>query len=314
MRVLEAIGTVSVVIPAYNAAATLPGAVDSIGTSPDVLEVLVIDDGSTDETAAVAADSANVSCLHQANSGPSVARNTGIAAARGRWIAFLDADDRWLPGKLEAQLRVARQRPDAVIVAGDWVRDDSGLGPCPPVTGELPVAVHDYADVLVLNRFQTSTVLARTDVLRSLGGFRPELDGAEDWDMWLRCATVGPLVRIRAPVVRYRDQAGGYSKDLRRLYRTMLVMLDREQAAARLSRHSLATILAWHHLRFAVAFELAGQRSDAAAALRNLHAAGLTSYVPGAVLRYLGPFLLSRLARRRRFARTKVFPLTSTIT
>ncbi len=298
------LGSVSVVVPAYNAAATLPGAVASVTGDPLVRELLVVDDGSTDATAEVAAALPGVTLLRRANGGPSAARNTGIEAAAGEWVAFLDADDRWLPGKLDAQLRAASEHPEAVLVATDWVREGEPVGPG-QTRWPLPVEVHGYEDLLVMNRFQTSTVLARTAVLRELGGFLPELDGAEDWDMWLRCAAQGPIVRIAAPLVVYRDEASGYSKDLHRLYRTMLVMLDREQARGRLPRRQLATIRAWHHLRFAVAFGIQRDWGSAASVVTDLPAAGVAGRAPAAATRYLTPFLLSRLRRRTRAARSQ---------
>lgn len=286
--------TVSVVVPAYNAAGILPAALASLAGQAAVHEVLVVDDGSTDDTAAVAAEHPGVRVLRQDNAGPSAARNRGIEEATGDWIGFLDADDRWLPGKLAAQLAAADRHPEAVLVAGDWVRS----GPGQPVPVTAPDSPIGYLDLLLLNRFQTSTVLARTEVLRRLGGFDPALDGAEDWDMWLRCARTGLVLKLDAPVVVYTDSPGGYSKDLQRLYERMLVMLERERSLAPLPPRTVARILAWHHERFAVGFALDGDRPRAVRALRDLRTRGLAAAAPAAAARYLAPFLWGRVRRR----------------
>lgn len=300
---------VSAVLPAFQGASTLRAALDSVlGQRPAPDEVLVVDDGSTDRTAEIAAELAaadpRVRLHRQPNAGPSAARNAGVALATGPWIAFCDADDEWLPGKLALQLRVAEAHPAAALIAGDWLR--TAASPPPTAAPAPPVSVLDYRQVLVLNRFQTSTVLVRKQLLEAAGGFLPELDGAEDWDMWLRCARLGPLVKIDAPLVVYRDEPTGYSKDLHRLYLAMLDMLDRESdrlfadgAPRVLTPSQFRQLRAWHHLRFAVGFALAGDRAGARGALADLARSPARVSAAGAALRYLAPFLARRLTSRR---------------
>ena len=290
---------VSVVVPAYNAARTLARTIESVATQvPPPLEIIVVDDGSTDDTLAVARALAGVRVIEQANGGPSAARNAGLFTASGDWVAFADADDVWLPGKLALQERCVRRIPEAVLVAGDWVR--TAISSCP---GRARVRLYGYPDLLTMNRFQTSTVLVRRDVATALTGFDTALDGAEDWDMWLRCSRVGPIAKLEAPVVVYRDEPSGYSKDLRRVYTTMLTMLDRERSSSLIAPRQERTIRAWHHLRFAVGFVLAGDRSAATAALADLARAGVLPAAPAAMLRYLLPFLAGRVRRRLHTAR-----------
>ena len=109
--------SISVIIPAYNREAYLGEAIDSVlrQTHP-VDEILVVDDGSTDRTAEIARGFARVTCLSQSNQGAGVARNTGLGAARGDLIAFLDSDDLWLPRKIELQLEVLRTQPGVDLV------------------------------------------------------------------------------------------------------------------------------------------------------------------------------------------------------
>ncbi|MFF7636114.1 glycosyltransferase family 2 protein [Kitasatospora sp. NPDC008050] len=293
---------VSVVIAAYNAERTLGPALTSVlAQLPPPAQVVVVDDGSTDGTAAVAGAFPGVELIGQQNQGPSAARNTGIRAATQPWVAFLDADDLWLPGKLARQLAIAGRRPEAVLLAGDWVRTASvPHRPDGDAMAPETETLLGYRDLLVLNRFQTSTVLVRAEVLTACGGFDPALDGAEDWDLWLRCAKLGPAVKLDVPLVVYRDEPTGYSKDLPRLYRRMLTMLHRERHGTTLTAVGFARVLTWHHLRFALAFLLAGQPHHTRGVLREVRLAGLARHVPGAAVGYLLPFLGGRVRRRLR--------------
>lgn len=120
----DELAPVSVVVAAYNAERTLGAALTSaLSQVPRPAQVIVVDDGSQDRTAEVAAAFPEVQVLRQRNQGPSAARNAGIRAASQPWVAFLDADDLWLPGKLARQLAAARRHPAAVMLAGDWLRD-----------------------------------------------------------------------------------------------------------------------------------------------------------------------------------------------
>ncbi|GAB2718987.1 glycosyltransferase family 2 protein [Kitasatospora kifunensis] len=298
----EDLAPVSVVIAAYNAELTLgPALASALAQLPPPAQVIVVDDGSKDGTAAVAASFPGVEVIEQRNQGPSAARNCGLRAATQPWVAFLDADDLWLPGKLARQLAIAHRRPEAVLLAGDWVRTPSALSrPDGNAMAPETETVLHYRDLLVLNRFQTSTVLVRTEVLTACGGFDPALDGAEDWDLWLRCARLGPAVKLDVPLVVYRDEPTGYSKDLPRLYRRMLMMLHRERPGTSLTEAGFARVLAWHHLRFALAFLLAGQPHHSRGVLRELRDTGLARHVPGAAVGYLLPFLGGRVLRRLR--------------
>lgn len=295
--------TFSVVIPAFNAEATLARAVRSaLAQQPAPDEVIVVDDGSRDRTAQVAAGLDGVRVIAQENKGPSAARNLGLAEVQSPWVAFLDADDWWFPVKTSAQVSALSRRPDCVLVASDWVREDSAEfvpadGPSRE-SGDWPVTEFGYRSILLLNRFQTSTVLARTEALRGVGGFDSALDGAEDWDMWLRLARQGRIVKVDSPLVVYRDESDGYSKNLQRVYLTMQAMLQREKGRSELSPRAFDRILAWHHERFAVGFWLAGQRRHALAALAEMRDAGLLGVAPSAAVRYLLPFLMARVRRR----------------
>lgn len=234
-----------------------------------------------------------------AHGGPSRARNRGVELARQPWIAFLDADDTWEPDKLLLQWEAVCAQPDDVaLVTTDWLRPGQ---PRIPHAGRPPRVYRDgVARLLWLNRFQTSTVLARRSTILEAGGFDPELDGVEDWDLWLRLSARGRWLHLPLPLVRYADSAGGVSKDLERVYRAGLSMLDRyrREGEPRIRRRITQRVLAWHHLRFAVAFSRVGDDELARGCLRAAWQPGRrwpAAWVAGTALL---PFLLGRLQRR----------------
>lgn len=284
---------VSVVVPAHDAASTIGRALRSaLGQTRPPDEVVVVDDGSTDGTAAAVAELGDlVRLVRQAQSGPSAARNAGVAASSGEWLAFLDADDTWHPRKLELQLLHAS---GSAMVATDWVRDPTWTD----VPDRVPTTRISTHDILLMNRFQTSTVLLRRDAFDSVGGFDPSLDGVEDWDMWLRCSRHGAVVKLDWPLVQYTDVSSGYSKASARVYRTGAAMLERELGPVRGPRER--AVLAFHHLRWAMAFWLLHDRDQARACLATCRADGLTGAVPEAAVRYLAPYLGWRVDRRFR--------------
>ena len=287
--------SVSVVIPVHNAEGTLERALSSVfaQTVPPE-EVIVVDDGSTDGSVEVARGfGPTVSIVQQGHLGPSAARNAGMALSRTRWVALLDADDEWSRFKLERQLRAVGSDDSIVCCATDWTRSRGGSPPAPKAARVRRITTKD---LLVLNPLPTSSVLVRRDVVCRVAGFEPSLDGAEDWDCWLRVSKLGGILKLDAPLVFHHDMAAGRSRDLRRDHAATLAMLGREaQHSGSVSRQ----VLAWHHLRFALAFHRLGDTEARATSLATLGRDRLLAPAVPATLRFVVPFLLHRNARHR---------------
>lgn len=219
---------VSVVIPAYNAAWCVGRAIDSVlAQSFRDFELIVVDDGSTDGTATLlAAYGAALRVVTQANGGMSSARNAGIRAATGRYIAFLDADDRWLPDKLARQVALLEARPELAFCAavasfedpegrcvGEW-RGASGA-----TAGISEVFAHHGAVA-----GGASAVLARQALVMELGGFDETLAGAEDTDLWIRLAGRGGFACLAEPLVVVLRRPGSVSSNRETMRRGALAM------------------------------------------------------------------------------------------
>ncbi|HVW70813.1 MAG TPA: glycosyltransferase family A protein, partial [Steroidobacteraceae bacterium] len=208
---------VTVIIPTFNAAQYVEHAVESALASRGVpVEVIVVDDGSVDDTWRLLErfDPARVRRLRQDHGGPYRARNLAAREARGEWLAFLDADDDWEPGKLASQLRLADERTSLVYT------DRLNFGDLARLSERQSDGVRlwdgDIFEPLLLGNFITlSSVLMRKSAFERLGGFEVERRGVQDWDLWLRYAADGGWVGLcREPLTRYRLHAGQMSNDL----------------------------------------------------------------------------------------------------
>lgn len=291
---------VTTVIPTFNDCATVLDAIRSVlGQTAPPAEIILVDDASSDGTPNLVAENFGdrVRLVRIDHGGPSRARNAGLDAAQEPYVAFLDADDVWHPEKLAMQMSILQRDSSVGLVACDWVRHSEQWTDALPKT--VSESVVSYRDMLILNRFQTSTVVARTELVRSVGNFDPDVDGAEDWDLWVRLAARAPVIKVNSPLVVYRDMPSGYSKDVWRVYQTMQSMLEKHRGQAPLSPASFKEIEAWHHLRFAVAFYLEHDRRRAQYALGRALQGNLLPYVVPAALQYLVPFLYQRMRRRR---------------
>lgn len=189
---------ISVVVPAHNAAGTVRRALQSVfdQTAP-ATEIVVVDDASDDATAVIALTFPDVKFVHlPLRQGPAAARNAGIAAATGDWIAFLDADDLWRPQKLEKQSALVRDGVSLVFCASEeFAADGRSLGDT--FRGRaISTGPRAWRDLLRRNFIATPTVLAPRQLLLGLGGFNTALAVGEDQDMWIRLALEGLLAYV----------------------------------------------------------------------------------------------------------------------
>lgn len=188
---------VSVVIPLYNKASYVLEALRSVqAQTVRNFEIIVVDDGSTDGSANLVEQFAEprLRLLRQANTGAGAARNAGIQAAHGHWVAFLDADDTWLPERLDRQLAVLERHRDLVWAASAYATQtlNRSRHPSPRPDDAWWVAPEVLADALAAltigGYIWTGTVMVRRDVLRDLGGFDPALRSGQDLLLWVRLA------------------------------------------------------------------------------------------------------------------------------
>ncbi len=215
---------VTVAIAAHDAERFLGETLDSVGAQTfDDLEVVVADDGSTDSTAVVA-EQRGVTVLRRRQGGPAAARNDAIAHGKGELIAILDADDLWLPDKLERQVALMDARPDAILVS---TRAETLGGPPLPV--EQPRGGR-VTEALIRQSFLTaSSVLMRREAFERAGRFdtEPELVSVEDYDLWLRMSLLGPFAAVDHTLVRRRWHGANISADHLRLTRRTLRVIEK---------------------------------------------------------------------------------------
>jgi hypothetical protein len=220
---------VAIVVNTYNQAHYLEQALASCAAQTvGAAEILVVDDGSTDDPERVVARFPSVRFLRQANAGLAAARNSGLRAISSEHVVFLDADDRLTPVAIEAGLGCFRDNPDAWLVYGaHQVIDEAGkatspiwldrLGPQPLtqlLRGGNAIAMH-------------ATVMYRRDRLVETGGFDPDLRACEDYDLYLRIASIGRIAWHEEFVAEYRHHASNMSRDVAMMLRTAIHVLER---------------------------------------------------------------------------------------
>jgi glycosyltransferase involved in cell wall biosynthesis len=262
---------VSVVIPAYNAERYVAETIESVlAQTHAAREIIVVDDGSTDDTRRVLERFGDaIRYQHQPNGGPARARNAGIKVARGELIAFCDADDLWLPNKLELQLARLAERPKALLVHSLAYELNSEMGQRLLRTPEASDYSGECFDRLFHgNRITFSTVLVRKAALDEVGGFDESIRQAsvEDYDLLLRLAERYPLAVVARPLVDYRVHAANASSDPWQMIAAELGVLERALARdlniqRRIGRRAVARRLHDLHLGLAYWARDNGQRS-----------------------------------------------------
>ncbi len=195
---------VSAIIPTHNRKQKVVGAIDSaLAQTYDRLEILVVDDASTDGTSqslqAQYGDTIRLVTLPD-NVGGAEARNVGVAHAHGEFIAFLDSDDRWNRNKIAAQVAVLRQQEYGVVYTGMYRLRGEKL-----VDVNTPMFAGRLSDALLIQNVvsSTSSVLLRKDLFTSVGGFNSSLKSCQDWDLWIRLSRVTQFGFVKEMMVNY---------------------------------------------------------------------------------------------------------------
>jgi len=228
MPAIDSHPAVTAVIPTYNRGWALAEAVDSVlGQDYPALELIVVDDGSTDDTpATLERYGERVRVIRQENRGVSAARNRGIRAARSAYIAFLDSDDLWRPGKISAQMAFFKSCPGARICQTEeiWIRRGRRVNPKrrhKKPSGDI------FTASLALCLVSPSAVMMRRELLEEMGGFDESLPACEDYDLWLRVSLRYPIHLIDDALVVKRGGHGDQLSGTAGLDRYRIQSLDK---------------------------------------------------------------------------------------
>ncbi len=217
---------VSVVMPVFNGERYLEATLASVfaQTYPEI-ELIVVDDGSTDRSLEILdALGDRVVVVRQQNRGPAAARNLGVQKAKGKWIAFLDADDIWEPEKIQRQLAqcggFSWSYTDSVFMGGvnDGRRDSEFT---PKFQGMV------VEKLICSNFISTSTVMVLRQALLDAGGFDESLRSIQDWELWVRLAGRCEVGYLDEPMMRYRVHSASTSRGTRNTLPNHLKVIDK---------------------------------------------------------------------------------------
>ncbi len=242
---------VSVVIPTYNRAHYLPEAVASVmaQTAP-VDEIIIVDDGSTDDTEAVVRRlDGPIRYYWKPNGGAASARNAGIRMARGKYVALLDTDDRWLPHKNARMVALLDASPEVVLVHGAATLIGADGRPTGVVWSKPDYTGWVRKKLLFANGVNASSVVVRKRILETVGGYDETFPLLENWELWLRVSRYGEFAYVDEPVVQYRVHQGNSIRNLERVAEAnaKLVAKHLDPATSHLPARLRRRILAHHH-------------------------------------------------------------------
>ncbi len=261
---------ISVVIPAYNYAHFLPKAIDSVlEQTYRNYEIVVVDDGSTDNTAAVVAAYGNrVRYIYKKNAGLPAARNTGIKAARFEFVGFLDADDEWLPNRLQDAMDRFATLPEeyAIMACRSVLINAEGSGV--HRKSLLPEGVFEVGcgDILLKTRFSPSSVIARRSAFESCGYFDESLRSSEDREMWIRITSRFKALLNGERLIRARRHSSNMSSHADRMTQNTRRVLRRSFAIGHVSKAKIffwMQVFSFNHFETAWMFWSEGRRAEA---------------------------------------------------
>lgn len=227
---------VSAIVPVYNGERFLRAALDSaLAQTFQDIEIIVIDDGSKDSSGAIADEYAarhpeKFVVIHQPNGGLCAARNAGLAVARGRYMALLDADDVWLPHHLAASVQVLEKRAEIGLVHANIERINADESKTLSVKRFWNRDMDPFTTVyLRREHVSCSTVVARRDLIDRVGRFDDAFNriGCEDRDLWLRCAAETQFVYIDDVHLRYRTHNENMSGNFEKMQRARSLLVEK---------------------------------------------------------------------------------------
>ena len=240
---------VSLIIATFNHARFLDAAIDSaLAQTLGAVDVIVVDDGSTDDTPAVLARYAGrVRVLRQPNRGLAAARNAGLAAARGTYVAFLDADDVMASTKLAAQLAVLERSPTIGWTYCDVLIETVATRTTVTASERFGYGARAldgwlFPELIHGNFIPAIAPMIRRTALDAAGGFDERLTALEDWDMWLRLSLIAEARYTPAVLVTYRIRPGGMSEDRARMDRNRFCVLDKINRTRPVALESLGSV------------------------------------------------------------------------
>ncbi len=222
---------VSIILPTYNCAAFLPHSIGTIlSQTYNSYEIIVIDDGSTDNTKEVLYPfMQRIKYIRsEQNKGLPTARNIGIRPAQGKYIAFIDADDLWLPEKLQTDIEYFETHPEVSMVYSKHINiDEKGDDLDGNTKRQLPSGNIFTQLFSVQNFIITSSVVVRKEVFETTGLFDEQLFNCQDWDMWLRIAFHFKVAGIDKPLVKYRHNPYSLSKNRNNVLKYQKIIIDK---------------------------------------------------------------------------------------
>jgi len=221
---------VSVVIPTYNSAALVREAIQSaLNQTYSDFEVIVVDDGSRDNTESVVRSFGDKVCyVKQDNRGAGAARNHGIIRSQGKYVAFLDADDLWLPGKLAEQIPLLDRDPEIGLVYSDWaVVAEKGKAEPSYLTNRPAVSGYVFDELVQWGFILTSGTVVRRSCLDDVGCFDESLSIAQDFDLWIRICYRWKIALVNKPLVIKRNRDGNLSSNLLKTAAERIVLFEK---------------------------------------------------------------------------------------
>jgi glycosyltransferase involved in cell wall biosynthesis len=226
---MNKLGLVSVIIPCYNQSHFLKEAIESIrGQTYNEYEIIVINDGSTDQTGAVARKFSNVRLIEQNNTGLASARNAGLYESKGEFVVFLDSDDRLLPRSLETGVRVLRQHPECAFVSGFCNYIDFDGSNLPFIAQPQIADESDHYTALLQKNYiwSPANVMYRRSIFEQVSGFDTAINPTADYELYLRIAKHFSVLQHGEIVAEYRQHVESMSSNHARMLKYILQVFE----------------------------------------------------------------------------------------